>query len=160
MSLALLITPRRHRHHRADPHGHHRQRYRQALVGALYPLILTLYLLILLLDLLQSLFNGHWSSPLSWHKRKIAACSDTEISPLALHPIGPVDRHPITATFHHLQHHRRHGGCCDRPARRHRPREPMPYWPSPKRHRASVITNDFIYLAPPATVALPHELNA
>jgi len=108
MSLALLITPRRHRHHRADPHGHHRQRYRQALVGALYPLILTLYLLILLLDLLQSLFNGHWSSPLSSHKRKIAACSDTEISPLALHPIGPVDRHPITAAFHRLQHHRPH----------------------------------------------------
>ena len=31
-----------------------------------------------------------------------------EISPLALHPIRPVDRHPIAAAFHRLQHHRPH----------------------------------------------------
>ena len=55
-----------YRHQRAYCYYRQRQRRRQALVGALYPLILKLYLLIPLLDLPQSLFNSHWLSPLSW----------------------------------------------------------------------------------------------
>jgi hypothetical protein len=63
---------------------YHRHRHRQALVGALYPLIL-------LLDLLQSLFNRHWYSPLS--------CPGFSVLPLPLRFQAPTTPLPYSSAF-------------------------------------------------------------